>query len=59
MLLEKNYLIQILLLIMLLVNIGKKIELCRIINRTLDFDQITAESGCGYCWESNKILYGE
>ena len=39
--------------------IGKKIEKCQIINRTLDCDQITAESGCGYCWETNKILYGD
>ena len=35
--------------------IGKKIEKCQIINRTLDCDQITTESGCGYCWETNKI----
>ena len=40
-------------------DIGKKIEKCRIINKTFDCDQITAESGCGYCWESNKILYGD
>ena len=39
--------------------IGKKIEKCQIINRTLDCDQITTESGCGYCWETNKILYGD
>ena len=39
--------------------IGKKIEKCQIINKTLDCDQITAESGCGYCWETNKILYGD
>ena len=40
-------------------DIGKKIEKCKIINKTLDCDQITEESGCGYCWETNKILYGD
>ena len=39
--------------------LAKKIEKCRIINKTLDCDQITVDSGCGYCWETNKILYGD
>ena len=39
--------------------LAKNIEKCRIINKTLDCDQITVDSGCGYCWETNKILYGD
>ena len=40
-------------------DIGKKIEKCKIINKTFNCAEVTEESGCGYCWESNKIMYGE
>ena len=39
-------------------DISKKIEQCRIINLTADCDQITA-NGCGYCWDTDKIIYGD
>jgi hypothetical protein len=38
--------------------IAKKIEKCRLINLTGECDEIEANS-CGYCWDSDKILYGD
>ena len=38
--------------------ISKKIEQCRIIDRTKECSNISAY-GCGYCWETDKIIYGD
>ena len=37
--------------------ISKKIEKCKLINETGDCGEITANE-CGYCWDTDKILYG-
>ena len=39
-------------------DISDKIERCRIIDRTKNCANVT-ESGCGYCWETDKIIYGD
>lgn len=38
--------------------VAKKIEQCRIVNETKNCDNIES-NGCGYCWDSDKIIYGD
>ena len=38
--------------------LAKKIEKCKIIDKTKDCSLIE-ESDCGYCWHSDKIMYGD
>ena len=40
-------------------DITKKIEKCNILNKTRNCDNLTAESGCGYCFETDTISYGD
>ena len=39
-------------------SIAQKIEKCKIIDKTGDCSEITAND-CGYCWTTDKILYGD
>ena len=39
-------------------DVAKKIEQCRIVNETKNCDNIES-NGCGYCWDSDKIIYGD
>jgi hypothetical protein len=38
--------------------IAKNIEKCRLINLTGDCNQMVGSS-CGYCWDTDKIIYGD
>jgi hypothetical protein len=38
--------------------IGKKIEKCKIIDKNNDCNLI-GENDCGYCWHTDKIMYGD
>lgn len=40
-------------------DVTKKIEKCKILNKTRNCDNLTAESGCGYCFETDTISYGD
>lgn len=40
-------------------DIKKKIEHCNILNKTKKCAYITADSGCGYCFETDTISYGD
>merc|ERR1711871_468124 len=37
--------------------VARKIENCKLINLTGDCGEITANE-CGYCWDTDKIIYG-
>ena len=39
-------------------DIGKKIEKCRIIDKNNDCGLIS-QNDCGYCWHTDKIMYGD
>ena len=38
--------------------IGEKIEKCKLINLTGNCEEIDANE-CGYCWDTDKIVYGD